>query len=106
MRRPGAPPPYRISVSMDEAREGVDFRNTALLRHFVSDSGRLRPRRETKLPRSLQRRVAKAVKLSRQMALMPFEMVVGDAEPDARSRMLEYEAARNSYRLRRGMKGR
>ncbi|GBF93198.1 30S ribosomal protein S18 [Raphidocelis subcapitata] len=103
MRRPGAPPPHRPGATAEEVREGLDFRNTALLRHFVSDSGRLRPRRQTRLPRGLQRRVAKAVKLARQMALMPFEMVVGDAEADARSRMAEYEAARRGGGLRAGV---
>ncbi len=105
LRRPGAPAPFRPDVSVSEARAGVDFRNTALLRHFVSDSGRLRPRWQTRLPRGLQRRVAKAVKLSRQMALMPFEMVVGDGEPDARSKMMEYEAARRSHRRGGGGRG-
>ncbi|KAI8470618.1 MAG: hypothetical protein J3K34DRAFT_458747 [Monoraphidium minutum] len=98
LRRPGASPLFRPEVTAADVKRDLDFRNTALLRHFVSDSGRLRPRRQTRLPRALQKRAAKAVKLARQMALMPFEMVVGDGEPDARSRMLEYEAARSSHR--------
>lgn len=102
MRRPGAPPPFRPQVSKAQAAAGIDFRDTKLLRNFVSDSGRLRPRRETRLPRGLQRRAAKAVKLARQMALLPFEMAVGDAPPDARARMMEYEAARSSHRRGRG----
>lgn len=97
-RRPGAQARYRMELSVSEARTGIDFRNAEVLRHFVSDSGRLRPRRETRMPRGLQRRAAKAVKLARQMALMPFEMVVGDAKADARSRMTEYETARRSHR--------
>jgi len=106
MHRPGAPPPFRPEVSVEEARAGVDFRNTTLLRHFVSESGRLRPRRQTRLPKGLQRKVAKAVKLAREMALLPYEMVVGDGDVDARSRMLEYEAARSSHRLGAGIRGR
>jgi ribosomal protein S18 len=81
---------------LDDLRGQVDFRNTALLRQFVSDSGRLKPRCDTGLPRPLQRRVARAVKMSRQMALLPFEMVVGDAPSDQRARMLEFEAAKRS----------
>jgi ribosomal protein S18 len=107
MRRPGASPPHRLEVSVAEVRAGLDFRNTELLRHLVSESGRLRPRRETRLPRGLQRRGAKAVKLARMMALMPFEMVVGDGGGgDTRRRMLEYEAARRSHKLAAGLGGR
>ena len=94
LRRPNAPPPFRPDFTPDEVRAALDFRNTALLRQLVTESGRMRPQRQTRLPRLLQVKAARAVKLARQMALLPFEMVVGAGAPDARARMAEYEAAR------------
>lgn len=40
---------------------------------FVTDVGKLIPRRHTRLPAKLQRRVARAVKTARAMAVMPYE---------------------------------
>ncbi|MDA3626003.1 30S ribosomal protein S18 [Saccharopolyspora oryzae] len=56
-------------------REGVvevDWKDTALLRKFVSDRGKIRSRRVTGLTVQEQREVAKAIKNAREMALLPY----------------------------------
>ena len=50
----------------------IDFKDTALLRRFVSDRGKLRARRVTGTCAQHQRDVATAVKNAREMALMPY----------------------------------
>jgi small subunit ribosomal protein S18 len=50
----------------------VDYKDTALLRRFVSDRGKIRARRVTGTCSQHQRDVASAVKNAREMALLPF----------------------------------
>jgi small subunit ribosomal protein S18 len=55
--------------------EGVrmpDWKDTGLLRKFISDRGKIRARRVTGLSKAEQREVAKAVKNARDMALLPY----------------------------------
>lgn len=51
---------------------GVDWKDTAFLRKYVSDRGKIRGRRVTGLCPKCQRDVATAVKNAREMALMPY----------------------------------
>lgn len=76
-----------------EVRSDLHYKNIDMLLKFVSASGRIKPRRQTRLPPRLQSRVARAVKMARQMALIPYEMRVGDGgEGDTWRRMREYRA--------------
>ncbi|WP_425840250.1 30S ribosomal protein S18 [Streptomyces fractus] len=50
----------------------VDYKDTDLLRQFVSDRGKIRGRRVTRLTVQQQRQVAAAVKNAREMALLPY----------------------------------
>ena len=50
----------------------VDYKNTALLRKFVTSEFKLKPAQRNHLCDKHQRRVANAVKISRFMALMPY----------------------------------
>ena len=50
----------------------VDFKDTAMLRKFVSDRGKIRARRVTGNCAQHQRDVAAAVKNAREMALLPY----------------------------------
>lgn len=52
--------------------EYVDYKDTALLRKFVSDRGKIRARRVTGVSVQQQRQLAKAIKNAREMALMPY----------------------------------
>lgn len=48
----------------------VDYRAVGLLSTYLTDNGKIIPRRRSKLTRKAQWRVAKAVKTARQMALL------------------------------------
>ena len=50
----------------------VDYKDTALLRKFVSDRGKIRARRVTGVSVQEQRAIARAVKNAREMALLPY----------------------------------
>ncbi|MGQ4433280.1 30S ribosomal protein S18 [Streptomyces sp. SAS_260] len=50
----------------------VDYKDTALLRAFVSDRGRIRSRRVTGVSARQQRQLAIAIKNAREMALLPY----------------------------------
>ena len=50
----------------------IDYRNERLMRKFVSDRGKILPRRITGISAFYQRRVTAAIKRARHLALLPF----------------------------------
>ena len=50
----------------------IDYKDTALLRKFISDRGKIRARRVTGLSVQEQRKVAIAIKNAREVALLPY----------------------------------
>ncbi len=50
----------------------IDYRNERLMRKFVSERGKILPRRITGVSALFQRRVTRAVKRARHLALLPF----------------------------------
>jgi small subunit ribosomal protein S18 len=50
--------------------ETLDYKNVNLLRQFVTDEGRMLPRKYTGLPAAYQRRMSKCIKRARQALLM------------------------------------
>lgn len=50
----------------------VDYKDTVLLRKFISDRGKIRARRVTGVSVQEQRQIARAVKNAREMALLPY----------------------------------
>jgi small subunit ribosomal protein S18 len=50
----------------------IDYKDTALLRKFISDRGKIRSRRVTRLSPQQQRDMARAIKNAREMALLPY----------------------------------
>src|ERR1051325_124841 len=50
----------------------IDYKDTALLRKFISDRGKIRARRVTGVTSQQQRQIARAVKNAREMALPPY----------------------------------
>ena len=50
----------------------IDYKNTDELKRYVSEYGRMRPRRQTGTCAKHQRDVAVAVKRARHIALLPF----------------------------------
>ena len=60
----------RPKPKIDFTVDALDFKNITLLRQFVTDQGRILPRKYTGLPAHYQRRLNRAIKRARQMLLM------------------------------------
>ena len=52
--------------------EYIDYKDTQMLRKYVTDRGKIKPRRVTGACTQHQRDIANAVKRAREMALMPY----------------------------------
>ena len=50
----------------------VDYKDTGLLRKFISDRNKIRARRVTGVSVQEQRQIATAIKNAREMALLPY----------------------------------
>jgi len=50
----------------------IDYKQGELLRRFVSEDGKIRPRRQTGTCAKHQRELAVAIKRARHLALLPF----------------------------------
>lgn len=60
----------RPKPKIDFTVDALDFKNVNLLRQFVTDAGRILPRKYTGLPAHYQRQLNRAIKRARQMLLM------------------------------------
>ncbi len=59
-------PRRRIDVTV----EAIDFKNPDLLRKFVTESGKILPRRVTGMPAHFHRKINREIKRARQALLM------------------------------------
>jgi small subunit ribosomal protein S18 len=50
----------------------IDYTDTDLLRKFISDRGKIRSRRVTRVTAQQQPQIAAAIKNAREMALLPY----------------------------------
>ena len=60
----------RPKPKIDFTADALDFKNVTLLRQFVTDQGRILPRKYTGMPAHYQRRLTTAIMRARQMLLM------------------------------------
>jgi len=60
----------RPKPKVDFTVDLLDFKNVNLLRNYVTDAGRILPRKYTGLPAHYQRRLNQAIKRARQALLM------------------------------------
>jgi small subunit ribosomal protein S18 len=60
----------RPKPKIDFTVDALDFKNTNLLKQFVTDQGRILPRKYTGLPAHYQRQLNRSIKRARQMLLM------------------------------------
>ena len=58
----------------DETIDSLDYKNTAILMAFISDQGKILPRRTTNLSSKQQKKVQKLIKRARIASLLPFVM--------------------------------
>jgi len=66
MERRSPRPKPKIDFTID----AIDFKNPILLKQFVTDQGRILPRKYTGLPANYQRRLTRAIKRARQSLLV------------------------------------
>ena len=50
----------------------IDYKDVKLLRRFVNDQGKIMPRRITGTSAKMHRKLVRAIKRSRSIALMPY----------------------------------
>jgi len=62
----------RICAFCVEKVDYIDYKQYDVLRRYLNEHGRIRPRRQTGTCAKHQRGLAKAVKQSRHLALLPF----------------------------------
>ena len=65
-------PKKKVNPLDKEGIAYIDYKDTALLRKFISDRGKIRARRVTGNCVQHQRDVATAVKNAREVALLPY----------------------------------
>jgi small subunit ribosomal protein S18 len=71
-RRQRFTPRRKVCQFCGEKVDNIDYKDVDLLRRYVSDRGKIRPRRQTGVCAKHQRRLAVAIKRARHIALLPF----------------------------------
>ena len=65
-------PYYRKRLSPIKPNEPIDYKDLELLRKFITERGKILPRRITGLTTKQQRDLTTAVKRARLLAMLPF----------------------------------
>lgn len=87
----------KVSILTKEKVDYIDYKDVTLLRRFISDRAKIRPRRVTGNNEQQQRAVALAIKNAREMALLPYENRITTQRRNSERRNFESEdAAENS----------
>jgi small subunit ribosomal protein S18 len=74
-RRPGGRRGYRrprVCTFCVDRDTRIDYKNYEMLRRFITERGKIRPRRQTGTCAKHQRQLAQAIKRARHLALLPF----------------------------------
>lgn len=60
-------PRRRIDITLEQ----IDYKNPDILKRFVTESGKILPRRITGMPAHFHRKITREIKRSRSVLLMP-----------------------------------
>ncbi|MBE9374694.1 30S ribosomal protein S18 [Saccharopolyspora sp. HNM0983] len=71
-KAPVRKPKKKVCVFCKDKPTQIDYKDTTLLRKYISDRGKIRARRVTGNCSQHQRDIAIAVKNAREMALLPY----------------------------------
>lgn len=66
-------PKKKVCAFCVEKAEDIDYKDTAKLKRYITEKGKIMPRRTTGICAEHQRQLATAVKRARIMALLPFK---------------------------------
>lgn len=64
----------RTCMFCEDKTASIDYKQANVLRPFLTDRGKIRPRRQTGTCARHQRQLATAIKRARHLALLPFVM--------------------------------
>ena len=62
----------RFCYFKENGIQDIDYKDVKLLRRFVNDQGKIIPRRVTGSSSKMHRKLVRAIKRSRSIALMPY----------------------------------
>ena len=68
------PQKKKVSILNTEQVEWIDYKDVNLLRRFMSERAKIRARRVTGNSAQQQRAVARAIRVAREMALLPYSV--------------------------------
>jgi small subunit ribosomal protein S18 len=68
------PQKKKVSILNTEGVEWIDYKDVNLLRRFMSERAKIRARRVTGNSAQQQRAVARAIRVAREMALLPYSV--------------------------------
>nr|YP_010338580.1 ribosomal protein S18 [Rhodaphanes brevistipitata]UNJ18530.1 ribosomal protein S18 [Rhodaphanes brevistipitata] len=63
---------YRKRISTLKSTQEINYKDTDLLRKFISRQGKILPRRLTGLNSKQQKKISRAIKTARILSLLPF----------------------------------
>ena len=72
VKPPDRIPKKKVCAFFKENAQPIDYKDTTLLRRFITDRGKIRARRITGTCTRHQRDIATAVKNAREVALLPY----------------------------------
>ncbi|WP_100405866.1 30S ribosomal protein S18 [Bacillus solitudinis] len=72
MARRGRPKRRKVCFFTVNKITKIDYKDTDLLKRFISERGKILPRRVTGTSAKYQRRLTIAIKRARQIALLPY----------------------------------
>jgi small subunit ribosomal protein S18 len=72
VKRPYRAPKKKVCIFCAE-KVAIDYKDTAHLRKFITEKGKILPKRNTGTCAKHQRELAEAIKRSREIALLPFK---------------------------------
>ncbi|MBV8949979.1 MAG: 30S ribosomal protein S18 [Actinobacteria bacterium] len=67
-------PKKKVSILTSESITWIDYKDVNLLRRFMSERAKIRARRVTGNSAQQQRAVARAIRVAREMALLPYSV--------------------------------
>lgn len=76
----GKKPKKKICYFCAEKLEEIDYKDVELLKRFLSEKGKIRPRRVTGNCAQHQKKLSKAIKNAREMALIPYTSRQGEVK--------------------------
>ena len=62
----------RIARIPDKRIDEIDYKNIELLKSFITERGKIMPRRISNVSARVQRRITEEIKRARNIALLPF----------------------------------